>query len=148
DPLHIREGTDRAAIDRLHNVARLEASSGRRRIGLNRIDPRQSALASVEHGRRRKDHDRQDEIGQRTGNHDSGSWPHVLMNEAALALLFGHRCGGLMVRNTGSVLITEELDVAAEWNRRHLPPRTVTVVESEQLRAETEGEDQDAHATP
>ena len=70
------------------------------------------------------------------------------MDKADLAIGVGHRRNRGLIRNAGGVFVAEELDVAAERNRGNLPARSVAVIESEQLRTEADGEDEDLNAIP
>ncbi len=87
DALHLAEALDGLAVDADHPVARQESGPF---CGAARVDDidlcRRDALA--EHGEnRRKDHDRQNEVGDRTRGDHRGAGRQWLPLEAVLALL-------------------------------------------------------------
>ena len=123
DALHVDEVIDSATIDRSDEVAGLEARHGGRAARLDRGDPRHRDLLAEHHEDGGKKHDREDEIGERTGDHDGSAATDRLAEEALLALLFAHGGERVGVRHARLVLVAEELDVAAERNRGDLPPR-------------------------
>ena len=105
------------AVDCEHHVAGLEAGGGGGGIGLHGIDPRGRRLPAIERENRGKDHDGQDEIGDRPGGDDGRAAPHRLVEEALAALGLGHAGDGGLVRHARGVVIPKKLHVAAERNR-------------------------------
>ena len=68
----------------------LKSGGGGGGIGLHGIDPGGRGLPAIERENRGKDHDGQDEIGDRAGGDDGGAAAHRLMEEAVAALRLGH----------------------------------------------------------
>src|SRR6185312_9229759 len=127
DALHVGEAVDRLAVDRRHEVAGLEAGRLRRAARLHGVDPRARDLAADGAENDGEDDDREYEIGDRTGRDDRGTRADRLEDETAFLLFLGHLRGGVPIRDTGGVLVTEELDEAAERNGGKLPARAVAV---------------------
>src|SRR5215510_16104708 len=117
-------------------------------VGIDRVDPRRGDRLAEDHEHGGEDHDRQQEIGERTGGHDGNPLADRLVKEAAPLLLGGHGRNGGLVGRAGGVLVAEELDVAAERNGGDLPARAMAVVEADELGAKADGEGQHLHAAP
>ena len=132
-----------------HEVAGLEAGGRRGAVRLHGIDARGAWSACRQIMKMRgKDHDRQDEIGDRPGRHDRGARADRLVEEADLALRLGHAGDGRLVGHARGVVVAEELHVAAERDGGELPAGAVAVVEADEFRAETDRKSQHPHAAP
>src|SRR6185437_1234604 len=148
DSLHVGEAVDRRAIDRRDYIADLKAGRRRRTARFDLVDARRRARLAEEREQAGKDHDGQDEIGDRAGSHDRCAATNLLVMEASLALLLGHvgkRIGRWCRR---LAVVAKELDVTAERYRRNLPSRAVAVVETDKFRTEAKRERQHVHAGP
>src|SRR5882757_2366132 len=88
--LHIRKASDLLAIDRRYHVAVLKAGCRRGAARFHLIYPRRRAWFAEEREQTGKDHDGQQEVGNRAGGHDRGPRPYLLVVETARALFFGH----------------------------------------------------------
>ena len=148
DALHVGEASDRVAVDCRHDVADLKAGRRRGTPRLHFIDARRRARLAEKREQTGKDHDRQNEIGDRTGGHDRRARSDFLVVEAARALFFGHAGERFGRRRRGLALVAEELDVATERDRRNLPARAVAVVETGEFRTKAERERQNLYAGP
>ena len=105
--------------------------------GLNRLDPGLDDLTAAEIVEAREDRDRQDEIGDRPCRHDGGALGDALVGKL-MARSLGRHLGELaLIRNARGVEIADELHVAAEGNRRHLPARAVPVGPAERAPCRT-----------
>src|SRR5450631_2547527 len=140
DALHVGEASDLGVIDRRYDVADLKARHRGGTARLDLIDARRRARLAEEGEQAGKDHDGENEIGNRTSGHDRRPRSNLLVVKTALALFLGHAGERLGRRRRGLALIAEEFDVAAERNRRNLPARAMAVVETDQFRAEAERE--------
>ena len=136
------------AIDRGHDVAGLEAGRVGGTARLDLVDARGRARLAEEREQAGEDHDRQQEIGDRTGRHDRRARSDLLVMETARALFRGHVGERFGRRRRGLALVAEELDIAAERDRRNLPAGAVAVVETGEFRSEAERERQHLHAGP
>src|SRR3546814_8485834 len=85
------------------------------------------------------------EIGHRTGHHDSRAGAQSLVVEGFLAVGLAHGGNGRAIGAGCRVGIAEELHEAAEWNGADLPAGAILVVPAEQFRAETDRENLDPH---
>jgi hypothetical protein len=148
DPLHVGEALDLATVDGEHDVAGLEPRSGCRRIRLHCVDPGRGGLAAVKREDEGENHDRQDEIGDRAGDHDGGSTADRLVVEALAALLRVHAFDGGLIGDARRVLVAEKLHIAAQRNGRDLPAGAVTVGEAGEFRSETHRKSEHPHAAP
>ena len=88
---------------------------------------------------------REDEIGDRPGGDHCRALRQALVVEGDFALL-GRHGAQLIARHRGGIGIAEHLDVAAERDGAELPARAGAIVPAEELRAEADREDLDAHA--
>src|SRR5205085_9336220 len=70
DALHVGERLDPFAVDRHDEIGRLEAGSLRRTAWLYRLDASGRGLLAVEGEHARKDHDREQEVRDRSGRDD------------------------------------------------------------------------------
>src|ERR1700758_3860923 len=68
------------------------------------------------------------------------------MHEALRALARRHVGGGKMIWHACSIVIAEELHIAAQWHGGDLPSCAVTVVEAEQFRAKADRKSQNLDA--
>ena len=116
--------------------------------GFDLVDARGRARLAEEREQAGEDHDRQHEIGDRTGGHDGRARSDLLVVETAGALFLGHAGERFGRRRRGLALVAEELHIAAERDRRNLPAGAMAVVEADQFRAEAERERQHLHAGP
>src|ERR1700730_2530545 len=146
--LHVGEASDLAVIDRRDDIADLKARRSRSTARLDLIDARRRARLAEEREQAGEDHDRQNEVGNRARGHDRRARSDLLVVETALALFLGHVGERVRRRRRGLGLVAEELDIAAERNRRNLPARAMAVVETDQFRTETKRERQHFHARP
>ncbi|MGY4294725.1 hypothetical protein ACVWXN_002820 [Bradyrhizobium sp. i1.4.4] len=148
DSLHVGKALDRLAVDLHDDVADLEAGRGRSAVGDDAVDAGDRARLAVIERHGGEDQCAQDEIGDRSGRNDGGARADLLVMEAAGALLGRHGRERLGRRGRSLALVAEELDVAAERDRRDLPAGAMAVVETDQLRSETEREGQHPNARP
>src|SRR3984957_5691057 len=148
DALHIGEASDRGAVDGRYDVADLKADSRCSAPRLHFVDARRGARLAKEREQSGEDHDRQKEIGDRTGGHDGSARSNPLVVETARALFLGHVGERFGRRGRGLAFVAEELDIATERDRRNLPARTVTVVETGEFGTKTERESQNLYAGP
>src|SRR4029453_3083445 len=102
----------------------------------------------VEHEHHGEDHYRQKEIGERARCHYGRALTQGLEKEAVAALGRGPAGARGLIGYASGVLVSEELDVAAERDRGDLPARAMTVVEAEKLRPEADREHQHPDAAP
>src|SRR2546423_10683684 len=79
DSLHIGESSDRGAIDCGYHIADLEAGRGRGTARLHLIYARRRARLAQESEQAGKDHDRQKEIGNRTGGDECGPRSYLIV---------------------------------------------------------------------
>jgi len=101
-----------------------------------------NGVGGARHPERREedceDHDREEEIGHRSGQHDQEALPHRFQVEASRAQLLGDAV--LVGRDAGGILIADELDESAERQPADLPPSTASVGPADDLAAEAERE--------
>ena len=102
DALEIGEIVDRRPVDRLDDVAGLEAGGGGGGSGNDAIDARSQVLLAVEAENGRENDDRQKEIGDRAGGHDGGTLGDVLAGEKVRA----QSSGAIFDAALGSVRLT------------------------------------------
>src|SRR4051794_32391746 len=91
DALHRIKTIDGFAVDGSDDIARLKAGCSRGAVFLHHVDPCRRAWLAEDHENGGKDHDRQNEIGNRTGSDNRGARTDLLVMEALAALLRGHR---------------------------------------------------------
>src|SRR5262245_3561518 len=70
------------------------------------------------------------------------------MHEAMSAVFLAHRSERRLVGDACRVVVAEEFYISPKWNSGELPPGPPTIIEAEELRSETYGEDQNPNATP
>src|SRR5262249_34873116 len=87
DALHLGEAFDRLAVDRDHEIARLEAGDCRRAARRDFIDARGNLLLAVPHRDAGEDHDGKQKIRDGTRGHDRGALPYRLVIEALPTIL-------------------------------------------------------------
>src|SRR6185437_15689748 len=87
DALHVGKAVDLAAVDGSDDVTDLETRGRRRAARFDLVNARRSARLAEKGEETGENENRQDEIGNRTGGDDSGARAHLLVVEAALALL-------------------------------------------------------------
>jgi hypothetical protein len=146
--LHVGETADRRAVDGRDHIAGLKARCRGSAVGLHAVDLRRRARFAEKREQAGENHDRQNEIRDRAGGDDRRARADFLVMEALLAFRLRHggeRCARWRARLR---FVAEELDVAAQWNRRNLPAGAVPVVETKKFRPEPERECQHFHAGP
>ena len=83
NPLHVGEVFDRLAVDRGHDVADLEAGRCRCTSYFDLVDSRRHVRFAEKGEQAGEDHDRQNEIGDRTGGDDRRARSDFLVMETA-----------------------------------------------------------------
>ncbi len=145
--LHVGEVANRAAVDRQHHVAGLEAGALGRAAGLHRRDPGRHLVAAGGVDARRRPRWR----GGSSRSAPPPRWrplPDVLGVEADRVVGRIHARHRVRIRHAGAVHVADELDVAAERDRRDLPAGAAAVVEADQLGSEADREAGHPDAAP
>ncbi|GCC46231.1 hypothetical protein chiPu_0030606, partial [Chiloscyllium punctatum] len=148
DPLHVSEALDGATVDIHDDVANLEAGIRGNALGNQTVNPGDRAGLAVVQRHARENQGAENEVCDRSGCNDRGALADRFVVEAAFTLFRRHGVERLRRRRRRLAVVTEELDVAAERNRRNLPARAVPVVESRKLRPKAQREGQHLHAGP
>ena len=148
DFLHSAEARNRSAVDRQDEVARLEPGSLAGAAGNQGPNARREDRAAVEGENARENRNRQDEIGEWTGEDDGRSLPDRLSGEGHRTLGLRHVCDAFGVRHARAIRIAMKLDVTAERDCRNAPARAVTIDPREKLRSEADRERVHLHAAP
>jgi hypothetical protein len=117
-------------------------------FGHQLVDPRGRHLNADKRERHRENDDGQDEVGYRAGCHDGRSRRQRFGLERAGLLVGRHALQGRLGGNAGTVLVVEELDIAAERDPSDAPAGAVPVVKTVDLLAEADGKGLDLHAAP
>src|SRR6185369_91853 len=148
DALHVGETSDRLAVDRHDEVARLEAGDLCGAVRLDGVDARGCGLLAGDHEDTGENHDGEDEIGDGAGSDNRRARTNRLEHEAVALFFFGHGRGGVEIGRACRVVIAVELHVAAERHRGDLPAGAVAIIEAEQLGTEADREGEHLNAAP
>ena len=146
--LQVLEGGDRPTVDRLDQIADLEAGQRGGRARFDRADARRLLGAAEDDEQGGEDRDGKKEIGERARRHDRGAIGERLAGEGRRALLGRHRRHAVMIGRARRVGVAVEFDVAADRNGGQTPARAVFVNSRVEFRAEPQGERVYLHPAP
>ena len=140
------ETVDRLAIDGFDQVSGPETGRGRRAVQFDPPDAGRVLDPAEGHEHPGEDHERQDEIGDRPGQHD---------RRPVEQRLPGQRQGGIDgwvgrrgAFNAGDIGVAVKLDISAERKRAHAPAGAAQIHPGKELRPEAQRERVDFDPAP